>query len=85
MTAERFTTQKKQTCACSVVSDSANPMDCIAHQTPLSMGFHRQESFTSKISQAEWVAISSFRGSSQLRDQTCVTHVSCIGRWILYH
>ena len=30
----------------------------------------------------EWVAISFSRGSSQLRDQTCV---SCIGRWILYH
>ena len=30
----------------------------------------------------EWVAISSSRGSSQLRDQT---HVSCIGRQILYH
>ena len=30
----------------------------------------------------EWVAISFSRGSSQLRDQTCV---SCTGRWILYH
>ena len=29
----------------------------------------------------EWVAISFSRGSSQLRDQTCV---SCIGRQILY-
>ena len=28
----------------------------------------------------EWVAISSFRGSSQPKNQT---HVSCIGRWIL--
>ena len=28
-----------------------------------------------------WVAISFSRGSSQPRDQTCV---SCIGRWILY-
>ena len=37
------------------------------------------------ISQArilKWVAISFSRGSSWLRDQT---HVSCIGRWILYH
>ena len=37
------------------------------------------------ISQArilEWVAISFFRGSSWPRDQT---HVSWIGRWILYH
>ena len=30
----------------------------------------------------EWVAISSSRGSSQPRDQTCI---SCIGRQILYH
>ena len=37
------------------------------------------------ISQArilEWIAISYFKRSSQPRDQT---HVSCIGRWILYH
>ena len=30
----------------------------------------------------EWVAISSSKGSSQPRDRT---HVSCIGRRILYH
>ena len=30
----------------------------------------------------EWVAISSSRGFSWLRDQTCIY---CIGRWILYH
>ena len=30
----------------------------------------------------EWVAISSFRGSSQPRDWICI---SCIGRWLLYH
>ena len=33
----------------------------------------------------EWLAISSFRGSSQPRDQTQVSWVSCFGRWILYH
>ena len=33
----------------------------------------------------EWVAISSSGGSSQPRDQICVSCVSCIGRWILYH
>ena len=31
----------------------------------------------------EWVAISSSRGSSQPRDQTWVSCVSCIGSWIL--
>ena len=30
----------------------------------------------------EWIAIPFSRGSSQPRDQT---HVSCIGRWILYN
>ena len=37
------------------------------------------------ISQArtlEWVTTSSSRGSSQPRDQTCVSY---IGKWILYH
>ena len=33
----------------------------------------------------EWVAISSSRGSSQPRDWTHVSCISCIGRWILYH
>ena len=33
----------------------------------------------------EWLAISSFRISSQPRDQTCVSCISCTGRWILYH
>ena len=32
----------------------------------------------------EWVAISYSRGSSPLRDQTWVSYISCIGRWILY-
>ena len=30
----------------------------------------------------EWVAMPPSRGSSQPRDQT---HISCIGRWMLYH
>ena len=44
--------------------------------------------FCHGISQArilEWVAISFSRGSSRPRDQTPVSCVSCIGRWILYH
>ena len=43
MTAEVYHTAETKLCVCSVVSDSANPMDWTAHQTPLSMGFHRQE------------------------------------------
>ena len=33
----------------------------------------------------EWVAISSSRGSASPRNQTWVSQVSCIGKWILYH
>ena len=33
----------------------------------------------------EWVAMPSSRGSSQLRDQTPISYVSCIGRQVLYH
>ena len=33
----------------------------------------------------EWVAISYSRRSSQTRDQTHISHVSCIGRQVLYH
>ena len=33
----------------------------------------------------EWVAMPSSRGSSQPRDQTHVSYVSCIGRQVLYH
>ena len=33
----------------------------------------------------EWIAISSSRGSSQLKDGTRFSYVSCIGRWVLYH
>ena len=33
----------------------------------------------------QWVTISYFRGSSQPRDQTHFSCISCIGRWILYH
>ena len=33
----------------------------------------------------EWVAILFSRGSSQPRDLTCVSYVSCIGRRVLYH
>ena len=31
----------------------------------------------------EWVAISSSRGSSRPKDQSCISWISCIGRWTL--
>ena len=45
-------------------------------------------SYVSEISQArilEWVAISSSRASSQPRDRTCVSCISCLSRQIRYH
>ena len=33
----------------------------------------------------EWVVIPSSRGSSRPRDQSHVSYVSCIGRWVLHH
>ena len=39
--------------------------------------------FPAKI--LEWVAISSSRGSSLSRDLTCISYVSLLERWILYH
>ena len=33
----------------------------------------------------EWVATPSSRGSSQTRDWTCISYISCIGRQVLYH
>ena len=52
------------------------PMDC---SLPGS-SFHR----ISQVRVLEWVAISSSMGSSQPRDQTHVSYMSCIGWWILY-
>ena len=64
-------------CCCLVAKSCptlCNPMDC----SPPGSTVHG-------ILQArlpEWVVISSSRASSQPRDQT---HISCIGRWILFY
>ena len=57
--------------SCSPLCD---PMDC----SPPGSSVHGI--FQARI--LEWLAISSSRGSSRLRDRT---HVSCIGRQVLYH
>ena len=33
----------------------------------------------------EWVAMPSSRGSSRPRDQTCVSYISCTGKWVSHH
>ena len=65
---------------------------CLASQSCPTLCDHMdcglQGSSVSGISQArimKQVAISSFRGSSQPRDWTSVSNVSCIGRQVLYH
>ena len=53
-----------------------------------SMDYSPPGSSVRGISQAwtlKWVAVSSSRGSARPRDWTCISGVSCIGRWILYH
>ena len=59
------------------VFDSLQPMD---YSPP---GSSVCEIFQARI--LEWVAMPSSRGSSRPRDQTHISCVSCIGRWILYH
>ena len=54
------------------------PMDCMQ---PARLSVHG-------ILQARtvrWVAMPFSRGSSQFRDQTCVSYVSYIGKWVLFH
>ena len=50
----------------------------VARQTPLSVGILQARIL-------EWVAMPSSRGSSQPREGTQVSYVSCIGRRVLYH
>ena len=50
----------------------------VAHQAPLPM-----EILQARI--LEWVAVPSSRGSSQSRNWTQVSYISCIGRWILQY
>ena len=60
--------------SCSTLCD---PMDC----NPPASSVHR-------ILQArtlEWVAMPTSGRATWPRDQTCVSCISCIGRWVLYH
>ena len=51
-----------------------DPMDCSSKGSPV------HGVLQARI--LEWVATASSRGSPRPRDRT---HISCIGRWILYH
>ena len=65
-------------CAKSLQSCLSAALWTVAHQAPLFLEFSRQEYWRG-------VAMSSSRGSFRPRDLTLVSHVSCIGRWVLYH
>ena len=53
-----------------------DPMDC----SPPGSSVHG----VPQARRLEWVTIFSSRGSSWSKDQTCISCVSCIDRWILY-
>ena len=50
-----------------------NPIDC-----SLSGSSVHRDSLQARM--RKWVAMPSSRGSSQLRNQTCISYASCIGR-----
>ena len=51
-------------------------------QTSLPMEFSRKEYWSALPFP---ISIGKIRGSSQPRDQTCISGISCVGRQILYH
>ena len=65
-------------CCVSSVPESSPALCNLVDRSPSGSSVHQ-------ISQArilEWVAIFFSRGSSRPTDQT---HISCIGRWVVYH
>ena len=62
---------------CSHVRLFATPWTAV-HQAPLSMGILQARIL-------EWVAMPTSKGSSQPRDRTHISHISCTGRRVLYH
>ena len=66
--------------SCPILCD---PMDYSPPGSSGSSGSSAHGIFQARI--LEQVAISYSRGSSLPRDQTCISWVSCVGRWILYH
>ena len=74
------------TCVCVCACVHVCARSCLTLPDPMNCsppGFSVHGVFQARI--LEWVAISSSRGSSKPRDQTCISFISCVGRWILYH
>ena len=71
-------------CACVCVCSVAQSCLTLCHSMDCSLpGSSVYGIFQAKI--LEQVTISSSRGSSRCRDWSCISCVSRIGRWILYH
>ena len=61
-------------------------LTCFSHVSFNLMDYNLPGSSVHRILQAwilEWVAMLSSRESSWPRDQTCISYVLCIGRWVL--
>ena len=78
----RLSSNPRDLCVCLVAQSCPTLHDpigrTVARQAPLSM-----EILQTRI--LEWVAMPSSRGSSQPKDQTNISYVSCIGKRVLYH
>ena len=61
----------------SVMSNSLQPKDCSLQVSSV------HGMFQARI--LEWVAISYSKGSSQCKEWTCISCVSCVGKQILHH
>ena len=55
----------------------------VSRQVPLSVGFWQEYCIQARIPQ--WVAFPCSRVSSQPRNRTHVSYISCLGRQVLYH
>ena len=82
--ASQYSICKKQTfhfaimlCSVTQLCSTLQPMDC----SPPGSSVHGI--FQARI--LEWVANSSYNRSSPPRDQTHMSCMSCLGKWILYH
>ena len=69
---------------CMLVQFSSVAQSCLTFVTPWTIATASSVRGISQARILEWVAISFSKGSSQSRDWTHISCVSCLGRWILY-
>ena len=71
-------------CTCAVCAKSLHSCPTLCNPMKCSLpGYSVHGILQERI--LEWAAMPFSRGSSQPRDWTRISHVSCIGRWVLYH